>query len=123
MDMSLQIEAPGLSDDDLQQVTLELCQTINDETDVSAEMQVGETVPGSKGEPIEVGLLVLAFFTSGAATALFEAIKAYFERNRSLKFILKRPDGETLELGADNLRAGQIDQTLALAEEFVAEES
>ena len=123
MPISLQIAAPGLSEDDLQQVTQELCKTINDETDVSAELQYGAPVRGGKGEPITLATLALAFLTSGAAVALFEVLKAYFERNASLKITLKRPDGHTLELGAENLRSGQIDRTLALAEDFVGEGS
>ena len=121
MPISLTIEAPGLSEGDLQQVTQELCQTINDETEVSAELQYGAPVRGGKGEPITLATLALAFLTSGAAVALFEVFKAYFERNASLKITLKRPDGHTFELDAENLRAGQIDRTLALAEDFVGE--
>ncbi len=122
MPISLQIEAPTLSEEDLQEVTRELCHTINDETGISAEMQVGESVRGGRGEPITVGLLLLTFLTSGAAVALFEVVKAYFERNRSLKIVFKRPDGEILEVSAENLRAGQIDDTLAMAKAFVGEE-
>ena len=123
MPISLTIEAPGLSEDDLQQITQELRQTINDETEVSAELQYGAPIPGGRGEPITLATLALAFLTSGAAVALFGVLKAYFERNASLKIILTRPDGRTLELGAENLRAGQIDRTLALAEDFVGEGS
>jgi hypothetical protein len=119
MSISLQIEESGLPEEDLQEITRELCQTINDETEISAELQVGESVPGSRGEPITIGVIALAFLTSGAAVALFKVIKAYFERNRSLKIIFKRSDGETLELGAENLSADQIDDTIAMAKAFV----
>lgn len=122
MPISLQMEASSLSEEDLQQITQELRQTINDETEVSAEFQYGAPIPGGKGEPITLATLALTFLTSGSAVALFEVLKAYFERNASLKIILKRSDGQTFELGAENLRAGQIDRTLALAEGFVGEE-
>lgn len=122
MSISLRIEAPTLSEEDLQEVTRELCHTINDETDISAEMQVGDSVRGGRGEPITVGLLLLSFLTSGAAVALLEVIKAHFERNRSLKIVFRRPDGEILQVSAENLRAGQIDDTLAMAKAFVGED-
>lgn len=122
MPISLLIEEPGLAEDDLQEITRELCQTINAETDVAAELQHGAPVRGGKGEPITLATLALTFFTSGAAVALFEIFKAYFERNASLKVVLNRPDGERLEIGAENLRSGQIDETLALAGRFLDKE-
>lgn len=119
MKISLQLEAPELSDEDLQQVTRDLCQTINDETAISADTQVGKTVPHGRGEPITIGLLALTLLTSGTAVALCEVVRAYFQRNKSLKVVLKQPGGALFELSAENLRAGQYNQTLALAKEFV----
>lgn len=123
MAISLQIEAPTLSEEVLQEITRDLCQTINSETDISAETQVGESVPGSRGEPITLAMLALSFLTSGAAVALFEVIKVYFERNATLKITFKRPDGETLEVGAENLRADQIDKTITIADAFIGKGS
>lgn len=119
--ISLLIEDPALAEEDLQAITRDLCRTINAETDVAAELQYGAPVPGGRGEPVTLATLALAALTGGAAVALFEVFKAYFERNRSLKITLKRPDGEAFEVSAENLRAGQIDRTLSLAEAFVGE--
>lgn len=119
MEVSLQIEAPALSDESIHKATQELCRTFNNETEISAKIPVGQSVPGSKGEPITVGVLLLAFLTSGTAVALMEVIKAFFERNKTLGFKLTRADGEVLEIGAEHLRARQFDQTLSLAKEFV----
>ena len=121
MVISLQVEAPDLADEDLQQVTRELCHAINDETEVSAEVPAGETVAGGRGEPITVGLLALTFLTSGTAVALLQVVRAYFERSAALKVALRRQDGKTFEIRAENLSADQIDQTLDLAKAFLGD--
>ncbi|MEM7226549.1 MAG: hypothetical protein AAF495_26495 [Pseudomonadota bacterium] len=121
MDLSLQVVAVDLADEDLQRLTQELCSTINQETDLDARQAVGESVPGTRGEAIEIGHLILTFLTSGTAVALVHVLKAYVSRNASFKGVLRRSDGASFEISADNLSGGQVDRTMDQLERFMGQ--
>jgi hypothetical protein len=118
MEATLALSSDRLAEDDLQSLTRELSMVLNRETDVAAAMPEAPPEPGARGDPITLGTLVLTFMTSGAAVAMFEVLKTYFERNASLQMKLKRDDGQELVIDQTNMRSGQIDKTLAFAREF-----
>jgi hypothetical protein len=60
-------------------------------------------VPGEKGEPISLGVIVVALITSGAVTAMVECFKAYLSRERALTIRLTRGDGTQVEVTAKNV--------------------
>ena len=120
MDVTLSIASSDLSDDDLQALTRSLCITLNSETDVKAELVEQAGDQGTKGPEIVVGLVAL-FITSGSAVAMFNVLKARFGRDSSLKVELKRQDGETLKIEAENLSSREIDRTFERAREFFKE--
>ena len=117
MDVTLSISSDDLSDDDLQALTRSFCVTLNNETDVKAELVEQAGDPGTKGVDLVVGLIALVF-TSGSAVAALNVLKSYFERNSSLKVQLTRQDGETLKIEAQNLNSRQMNQTLERLVEF-----
>ncbi len=77
-----------------------------------------EAVPGSKGDPITIGALLLTLMTSGGLVALIGVIKAYVERDASLELDFKREDGARLTLRAENLGKKQIEETMKIANNF-----
>ena len=67
MAVNLTISSEEFDNEDLQELTTDLCQTIVKETDIDAKIVEGPTQKGAKGEPITLGFLVLIFISSGAA--------------------------------------------------------
>ncbi len=121
MDSSLQLTASDLPDEDLQKLTLELSKTLNDETEAKATLPEKSGGPGSKGDPITLGTIILTALTSGTVVALFNVIKSYLERKPSLEFEFTRKDGQQLKIKAEQLNRNQIDQTIQLANDFIGE--
>lgn len=119
MSVSLSLISGRLMDERLQSVTRELCGQLNDQGEITAEVPKTQAGAGHKGDIITVGTLALTFLTSGAAVALFEVAKAYFERDKSLILKLTDEDGRVFEVTAENISSGQIDQTINMAKGFI----
>jgi len=115
MDITLNLSSSELDNkEELQTLTRELCNTINNETDIQAEIPSGAVQQGHKGDPITLGAIALSFLGSGgAAVALFEIFKAYFSRNSSFTIKAKKADGTELEFTAQNMKLEQIQALLA----------
>jgi len=76
--------------------------------------------PGERAAEVGLlGQLALTFLTAGAATALINCLKAYIERDHTLRFKLKRPDGSELELEGKHLQADRLEETLRALEGFI----
>lgn len=85
MTVSLTISSEELGDEDVQEITNDLCHAIIKETKIDAKIMEGPPQMGAKGEPITLGLLALTFIGGKGVIALFSVIKSYFERESSLK--------------------------------------
>uniref|UniRef100_UPI004056EE93 effector-associated constant component EACC1 n=1 Tax=Candidatus Electronema sp. TaxID=2698783 RepID=UPI004056EE93 len=109
--MKLNISSNELTDEDLQKLTRNLCDSIADETEIEAEIPSGSVAQGTKGDPITLGVLVLSFLSGGSAVALCEVFKAYFSRVPSLSIELERADGSKVKITSQNLKPEQL-QTL-----------
>lgn len=121
MTETLQVTSQRLDPGALQSMTRELAGAINRSTDVSADLPEGETAPGHRGDAVTLGTIALSFITSGAAVALFQVLKAYFERDESLVMEFERPDGRKMIIKAENMSAERIDSSVALAQTFFAD--
>lgn len=119
MHLDVDISSARLADRRLQDLTRDICSQLNDIDDLQAEIPMGQIGAGHKGDMVTLGTLGLTFLTSGAAVALFEVAKAYFERDKSLVLKLKNDQGQEFEMTAENISAGQIDRTLKLAKNFM----
>lgn len=115
---TLSISSSELNEDALQNLTLELLRTIDQETDVIPTLPEKPSKIGEKGEPITLGVIVLALITSGTAVAVIRAIQSYLERIPSLIVKFKHKDGQELEIQAKNVRPDQIDRTMELVRDF-----
>lgn len=119
MAITLSLTSKELPEEILQDLTQDLCRTINIETDARARLlEKPPTVPGTRGEPITLGALVLAFLTSGTAVALIEILKTYFERSPSLEIELQRKDGHKLKISTSHIHPDQIHHTIGALQEF-----
>ena len=121
MDSTLQLTASDLSNEDLQVLTRELSKTLNDETEAKATLPEKPGGPGSKGDPITLGTIILTALSSGTVVALFNVLKSYIERKPSLELEFKREDGQQLKIKAEQLNKDQIDQTIQIANDFFGE--
>jgi hypothetical protein len=64
---------------------------------------------GERASGVELlGQLVLTFLTGGAAKALLDGLRPYFERDRSLVVALKTRDGTELRIEGKDLRPDRV---------------
>jgi len=104
----------------LQEITRDLCKTINRETDIEAAIPESPGVAGSKGDAITIGTIVLGFITGGGAVALINVLKAYIDRGNQLEMKFEM-DGRSLTINAKNVDSEEIDRTFEKAQEFFSQ--
>lgn len=119
MDIQLTLAAPGLSDERRQILTRELAVTLRRETPIRPTVAEAPPAPGEKGDAITVGTLLLTFLSSGAAVALFQVVRTYFERDSSLEIELQRSDGARFAIRAKHVSPEQIDETIARGKAYL----
>ncbi len=119
MNVRLSLTSAELGAEDLQALTRDFCNTASREDDLEAEMAYGAAAAGTKaGEVVQIGNLALTFLTSGAAVALINVCKSFFERNSSLEMSVEREDGKKFSIKAQNVRSDEIAKTLETLREF-----
>ena len=118
MEATLTLTSDRYSPELLQAMTRELSVSLGDNTDIRTALPEAFAEPGARGDPVTIGVLALAFVTSGSAVALFKVLKAYFERDSSLEMEFQRTDGQKMSIRAENVSADQIDKTMAAARAF-----
>ena len=91
-----------IADARLAQLTQELGLDLS-RAGVQARTIEAPAVQGDKGEPITLGVLVLALVTSGAVTAAIECFKAYLSRESALTIKVARTNGLQVEVTARNV--------------------
>lgn len=118
MAQTLIVASERLEPAEVQALARDLVSSINRHTDARAEIAEGEGRPGERGDPVTLGAIALGFITSGAAVALFQVVKAYFERDETLELSFERSDGRKLTIKAENISAERIDESVAMAQAF-----
>lgn len=118
MNVNMKIISDDTVDEDLQKLTRELLNAVNDETDATALLPESKSKTGDRGDAISIGQIILTALTSGTVVALFGVLKAYFERKPSMIIDFKRSDGQQFTVKAEQLSKTQIGQTLTLANKF-----
>jgi len=103
----------------LQDLTQDLCDTLVREARINAELKKASPAKGEKGDPITMGVLVLAFITSGTAVGLINAISAYFARSKTLEFSFKKPNGDAISIKSENLTPEERERTLQQLQDFL----
>jgi hypothetical protein len=117
----LSLSSKELDETDIQELTAELCQILVDDADIDAKLAEGMTHKGSKGEPVLLGSIALNFLSCGAATALINVLKSFFDRERSLEIQIQRENGTKVIFNAKNMQPEQIETTFCKIKEFIGE--
>jgi hypothetical protein len=119
MKMRLRIRSNELDDVQLQSSALELRQLIESDTEAEADSARTVAVPGTKGDPVALGTLVLTFLSSGAAVSLFKLLQTWLARKRMIDLEATRPDGRKLVIKAEDIRPEQMAATQKIFEDFM----
>jgi hypothetical protein len=109
--VSLSADLPG---ERLAQLTRNLERDLS-RAGIQARPVEGPSVPGERGEPITLGVLVLALVTGGTVKAIIECFKAYLSRERALTVRLTGADGSQVELTARNVDTAAVREALEAA--------
>lgn len=132
MNLTLSLSSSQLDDDDLQALTRQLCNEINRETDINADL-VAQDSENSKGKQLQLGTIALAFLLDSGKVAavaapymaatmlLIELIRLYIEREPSLQFEVQRTDGTRVIVHCKNIE--QMERILATLQSPESESS
>ena len=112
MDLKLNLRSDFLSEENIHQLSNDLCQTINYETDSTAELSNEEAEMGSKGDASIIGEIILTALSSGAVVALFNVIKSYISRDSKLSIELTGENGKSVKINATNIKSEVLNDTL-----------
>jgi hypothetical protein len=110
-DTSLTLSLPGIPDARLAQLTRDLERDLS-RAGIQARPVGVPLAPGERGNPITLGVLVLALITSGAVTAMIECFKVYFSRERTLTIKFTDTDGTPVEVTGQNLDTPAVREAL-----------
>lgn len=108
MAITLSLVSDKLDNEDLQQLTRQLCGDLRDEAGVEASLATAASTPGAKGDlPVWGQIVIAAIGSGGALVALVNVLTAWVQRKKSLvlKFV---KDGKTIEISAENQSAAEI---------------
>ncbi|MCM3870166.1 MAG: hypothetical protein ND895_05645 [Pyrinomonadaceae bacterium] len=120
MRTTLTVISTSVDLEDQNELTLDLCRTINSESTVTAvPAESTHQIPGSKGDVLTMGSLVLGLVSSGGVVVtLINIFKSYLERGRPIELELEHPDGRKLKIKSEDVSQEQLDQTMKIAQEF-----
>jgi hypothetical protein len=79
---------------------------------IQAEESYHQGSPGTRGDALSVGQLVLAFLTGGAATALIECLRAYLTRDDTLSIDLSTNDGKKITINSKNVSSADTEKVI-----------
>lgn len=108
MNIFLTISSYQQDSDDIQELTRNLTETINQETELRAALADEEPRLGSKGDITTIGTIMLTFLTGGGGVALIRVLRAYIDRGSNIEMKLKRRNGESITVNATNINAPEI---------------
>ena len=112
MDVTLTVGCDELDASRLDTMTRALANSLRSEGLDAVAAQASETVPGTKGDPITIGTIVLSLIGSGGvAVTVLQVLKAYLERKANLHFELAHPDGRKISFDASFFDKAQLEQS------------
>jgi hypothetical protein len=107
--INLTLSAQSVEEETIQQLTRELCQTINQQTEFDASIGERASDVGTKGDAVTIGQIALAVLgAGGGAAALIGVFKSYVERSKELSIKLKKTNGEEIEVSSKNIDTDEI---------------
>jgi len=109
MALTLLLSSKELNAEDIQELTIDLCNLIIDNTDIDAKLVKGQAQEGERGDPVTLGLIALTGISSGAAVALFNVLKSYVDRESSLTLSIEK-DGIKKQLSVKNMQPKDVEK-------------
>ena len=95
MEIQLSLSATELDRDELQQQTRKLCRALRDEAGVNAAPVSEQSAPGSRGDVLLWGQIVMTLIGSGGViVTAIKVLEAYVKKNRKVEIKVKTPKGE-----------------------------
>ncbi|XCN72503.1 MAG: hypothetical protein Q3M24_19770 [Candidatus Electrothrix aestuarii] len=120
MNVTLRLHDDAMSDEDIQELTIELKNSVNQETDLTAQLPEEAGGIGTRGDAVTIGQIILAAVGGGGAiVALMPVLQTYFARKPSIKIELDMGDSRTLKFEAEHMRPEQIQQTFQDVKQLV----
>jgi hypothetical protein len=104
MDETIQLSAPNLAPEQLQDVSSSLLKDLVTELGLNARFTTEAGKPGDKGDPITIGAIIVSLAKSGAILGVIRLLQTYIRRVPSLELTVARPDGQKLTLKSNNSR-------------------
>ena len=109
MPITLSLSSVDLDEEDMQELTRQLCRDLTDEAGIAAALGAEPSEAGAKGDFELIGqILIKAVGAGGAIAALVGVLKAYVQRKPSLQFEFQKKGGDKLKIKADDLRADDM---------------
>jgi hypothetical protein len=109
MPITLSLSSVDLDEEDMQELTRQLCRDLTDEAGIAVALGAEPSEAGAKGDFELIGqILIKAVGAGGAIAALVGVLKAYVQRKPSLQFEFQMKGGDKLKIKADDLRADDM---------------
>jgi hypothetical protein len=111
-DIVLRIDCAELDDSQLQAFGRDVARSLRNEGFSAVMASSEDAAPGSKGDPITIGAIILTLVqTGGVAITMLQVLKTFLERKPTLRFELTRADGRKVSLDASWFSKSQLQQT------------
>ncbi len=112
------MQAHGVDSDQLDELTRSAIQLF-EEQGIQAARPRGAPARGEKGEPITMGVILLAIITSGTAVAVLKVAQTLLDRRRTLRFRVERDDGAHFDLDAERINREEFDALAGQLKRFL----
>jgi hypothetical protein len=119
MTYKIQLETSKLAPEDLHDLTREFSQELLAEVGLSNKLEYGESRSGQKGDPVTIGVILIALIKSGAVLGLVKLISSYISRVPSIEVGIVRTDGTTLTIRTRDIQKGDLNGTERLVRDFL----
>ena len=120
----IELSDSDLDSDDLQQAEMNLVTAISQIDGASvARRRTGQATPGTRGEPVSVGTILISLVSGGALTALVGTLQTWLTRDdrRTLKLTVESADGQKVTLDSAQFDEDQIRAFLKSAGKLIKE--
>lgn len=107
MEIKLSLSSDELDNDELQQLTRQLCLTLHEDAGVDASPDKQESAPGTRGAEW-AQIVIAAIGSGGVAVALVNVLTEWVKRKKSLILKVQDKDGRTIEISAENQNAAEL---------------
>jgi len=121
MDGTIQLTAPNLAPEQLQDISSSLLKDLVVELGLNARFTTEAGKLSDKGDPVTIGVIIVSLAKSGAILGLIRLLQTYIRRVPSLELTVARPDGQKIKLRSSNFTDEQLAKTLKSVQNLIAQ--